>query len=61
MRAAFLIIILFHALFHSIGFVKSFGFSEIQAIATPITKPMGLFWLLAFLGSSLIVVFMQKL
>lgn len=47
MRILFLIIILLHALIHILGFVKGFGFREIKELTMPISKPMGLLWLIA--------------
>jgi hypothetical protein len=47
MRIAFLIIVLFHALIHLLGFVKGFGLKEVKELTLPISKPMGFLWLTA--------------
>lgn len=47
MRVAFLILVLLHALIQLLGFVKGFGLKEVKELTLPITKPLGLWWLLA--------------
>jgi len=47
MRVVFLIIVILHGLIHLLGFVKGFGFKEVKALTLPITKPMGVLWLIA--------------
>jgi hypothetical protein len=47
MRIAFLVIVFIHGLIHLFGFVKAFGFKEIKELTLPISKPMGLWWLIA--------------
>ncbi len=49
MRTLVLCLVLVHGLIHALGFVKGFGLAEIKALSTPISKPMGLLWLLALL------------
>lgn len=46
MRAFFLIIVTLHALIHSLGFVKAFGIRELKGLTLPISKPLGIVWLL---------------
>jgi hypothetical protein len=46
----FLIILLvLHGLIHLMGFVKAFGLADVSALTMAISKPLGLFWLLACL------------
>ncbi|MDP3442555.1 MAG: hypothetical protein Q8T08_06790 [Ignavibacteria bacterium] len=47
MRIAFLIIVILHGLIHLFGFVKGFGFKEVEELTLPISKPLGIFWLTA--------------
>lgn len=49
MRIVIAILVLLHGLIHVMGVVKAFGFAEITAITSRISKPMGLVWLMAFL------------
>ncbi len=49
LRILFLIIFGFHGLIHLMGFVKAFNFAEIKELTLPISKPLGLLWLLAFM------------
>ncbi len=46
MRILFLIIVLLHGIIHLIGFVKAFGFLEVEAMTVPISKAMGVVWLI---------------
>ncbi|WP_204336955.1 DUF6544 family protein [Cryomorpha ignava] len=46
MKIAFLIIVFIHGLIHLLGFVKAFGFLEVKALTLPISKPMGIVWLI---------------
>ncbi|UTW64544.1 hypothetical protein KFE98_10510 [bacterium SCSIO 12741] len=48
MRIVFIILLIIHASIHLFGFLKAFGFAEFEALKQPITKGLGLFWLLAF-------------
>jgi hypothetical protein len=57
------IIIVIHGLIHLLGFVKAFEFSEIQQLAKPISKPMGIGWLSAcvvFLIAALLFAFQSN-
>lgn len=43
----FLVII--HALIHLLGFIKAFGFAEINQLTQNISKPIGILWLIALI------------
>ncbi|WP_029036693.1 DUF6544 family protein [Salinimicrobium xinjiangense] len=45
MRTAFLILIILHGLLHFLGFVKGFGLAEIKELSLPISRALGLIWL----------------
>ncbi|MCY2688587.1 DUF6544 family protein [Salinimicrobium sp. TH3] len=45
MRIAFLILIVLHGLIHFLGFAKGFNLAEIKELSLPISKPVGLIWL----------------
>lgn len=47
MKIAFLIIVLLHGIIHSLGFFKGFQLKEIKELSLPISKTMGLIWLIA--------------
>ncbi|MDP3232261.1 MAG: hypothetical protein Q8N26_05765 [Myxococcales bacterium] len=47
MRWFLLAVLLVHGLIHLMGFAKAFGFAELTQLTQPISKPMGLVWLLA--------------
>jgi hypothetical protein len=47
MRILFLIIVFLHGIIHLTGFVKAYGFQEVEALTIPISKPMGVLWLFA--------------
>ncbi|WP_339902858.1 DUF6544 family protein [uncultured Cyclobacterium sp.] len=48
MRVAFIVIIALHGVIHLFGFLKAFDLSEFNAISQPISRPMGLLWLITF-------------
>ncbi len=48
MKTTFLILVIVHGLIHLLGFVKSFGFSNVPQLTQPISKPLGVMWLIAF-------------
>ncbi|MBU3024749.1 hypothetical protein KO532_03565 [Zobellia galactanivorans] len=48
MRIVFVLLLILHGLVHLFGFLKAFGLSGFNAIQQPISRPMGLLWLLAF-------------
>jgi hypothetical protein len=47
MRYAFAFLFLVHGLIHLMGFAKAFKYAEISQLTQPISKNMGVFWLLA--------------
>lgn len=49
MRVLFMIILLIHVLIHLLGFMKAFMLAELSELTIPISKPLGLLWLLATL------------
>ena len=49
MRIFIIIIIGIHGIIHLFGFLKAFGLFEFNAISQPISKPVGVIWLLAFI------------
>lgn len=48
MRVTFIVIIALHGVIHLFGFLKAFDLSGFNAISQPISRPMGLLWLIAF-------------
>ena len=49
MKTVLFLLLLIHGLIHGMGFVKDFGLAELTALSQPISRPMGLLWLLAAL------------
>lgn len=49
LKISFAVIILIHGLIHLMGFAKAFNLADIEALALPISKTAGLFWLIACL------------
>ncbi|GMQ28970.1 DUF6544 family protein [Algoriphagus confluentis] len=47
MKILFFILVILHGLIHLLGFLKAFQIREIRELTLPISKPMGLLWLLA--------------
>lgn len=47
MKILFFILVILHGLIHLLGWIKGFEIKEIKALTLPISKPMGLLWLLA--------------
>jgi hypothetical protein len=47
MKTLFLIFILIHGLIHLLGFSKAFHLANVDQLTQPVSKPAGLFWLLA--------------
>jgi hypothetical protein len=47
MKYIFAIIVLLHGIIHTLGFVKAFSLAEIKELSLPISKPMGIVWLLS--------------
>lgn len=58
----FAAIILIHGLIHCMGFAKAFGYGNITQLSKGISKPSGLFWLLAALlfTAAVVLFFMKK-
>ncbi len=49
LKIFFLIVIFIHGIIHLLGFLKGFQLAEINQLTQNITKPIGLFWLLALI------------
>lgn len=49
MRIVFLLIVFSHGIIHLLGFLKGFGFSELKQLSLPISRPVGIVWLLSML------------
>jgi hypothetical protein len=47
MRTVFLLLVFLHGLIHVLGFVKGFGLRDVKELTLPISKPLGLIWLVA--------------
>lgn len=47
MRIALAFVLTVHALIHLMGFAKAFGYAALPQLTIPISRPMGLLWLLA--------------
>ncbi|MCX7736780.1 MAG: hypothetical protein N2319_08700 [Candidatus Kapabacteria bacterium] len=47
MKTIFFVLVLLHGLIHFIGFFKGFGLLEVKEISLPISKSVGLIWLIA--------------
>ncbi|MBK9489366.1 MAG: hypothetical protein IPO07_11670 [Haliscomenobacter sp.] len=57
LRLLLLFMLLVHSLIHVLGFVKAFGLGAVAQLSKDISKPMGLFWLLAAALFLLVFVF----
>ena len=44
-----MIVLAFHGAIHLLGFVKAFGYADIKELKLPVSKKLGLIWLLSFL------------
>lgn len=49
MRTFFLVLILLHGIIHLLGFIKAFRIAELNQLTQSISKPVGIFWLIAAL------------
>ncbi|WP_373523986.1 DUF6544 family protein, partial [Aquiflexum sp.] len=49
MKVLFIILILIHALIHILAFLKAFELAELKEFTLPVSKPMGLIWLLVLI------------
>jgi hypothetical protein len=47
MKLAFTILLVIHGLLHSMGFLKAFGLLRLPQLAVPISRPLGVLWLVA--------------
>lgn len=47
MKVIFLAIVCLHALIHLLGFIKAFNIREIKELTKPVSRLVGVFWLLA--------------
>ncbi|MEO9966654.1 MAG: DUF6544 family protein [Reichenbachiella sp.] len=45
-RILFAFVLLIHGMIHFLGFVKAFGFFPVDQLSQPISKPLGLIWLI---------------
>ena len=50
MRIALAVLLTAHALIHLMGFLKAFGFAELPQFTIPMSKPLGVAWLVAMLA-----------
>jgi hypothetical protein len=48
-RIALFVVLVGHGLIHLMGFAKAFGFAELPQLVQPISRPMGVVWLVAAL------------
>jgi hypothetical protein len=47
MRIAFSLLLTFHGVIHIMGFAKAFGLASLEQLQIPISRPMGVLWILA--------------
>jgi hypothetical protein len=50
MKVAFTILLLVHGLIHSMGFLKAFDLARLPQLRLPISRPLGILWLVAGLA-----------
>lgn len=50
MKLAFTVVLVLHGLVHVLGFLKAFGLAELPQLALPISRPLGVLWLVAGLA-----------
>lgn len=50
MRWIFFALVLVHGFIHFMGFAKAFGLARLDALTQPISRPMGVIWLIAGLA-----------
>ncbi|MCX6578607.1 MAG: hypothetical protein NT166_00305 [Candidatus Aminicenantes bacterium] len=61
-KIIFCIIIIVHGLIHLMGFVKAFKLAPMDQLTQPISKPVGLLWLLtALLFLAAVFLFLRRL
>lgn len=62
MRIAFALLIIIHGLVHFLGFAKAFQLAQIKELSPVISRPAGIFWLMAgLLMIAAAILFWQKL
>ena len=49
MRLIIILLTFIHAFIHLFGFFKAFGIAEMKELSLPVSRPMGVLWLVAFL------------
>lgn len=47
MRNAFSLLLVLHATIHIAGYAKAFGLASLEQLRIPISRPMGMLWLVA--------------
>ncbi len=47
MKLAFTLLLVVHGLIHSMGFLKAFGLAQLPQLTLPISRPLGVLWLVA--------------
>lgn len=47
MSAVLVVLLVLHGLIHLMGFLKAFGFAALPQLALPISRPLGVLWLVA--------------
>ena len=47
MRPAFSLLLTLHAFIHMLGFARAFGLASLEQLRIPISRPMGMLWLVA--------------
>jgi hypothetical protein len=50
MKIAFVILVALHGAIHAMGFAKAFGLASLEQLHVPISKPIGVLWLIAALA-----------
>lgn len=60
LKTIFTILIILHGLIHLLGFVKAYGYADINALTRDISKPIGIIWLVAavlFIMTAILIIF----
>lgn len=63
MRFLLVLVVVVHGLIHVMGFAKAFQYADLDALTRPISRPVGLVWLLcavAFTVAGALVIFEQR-
>jgi hypothetical protein len=64
LKIVFILVIAIHGLIHLLGFVKAFDMANITELSLPISKPMGMAWLVAsvlFLTSAVLYIMSYRI